>query len=126
MERLSASEYATALDLAARASRSRPESWHIMNTLGVAQYRVDIPLDAIATLERSIELEIIDRGNKIATPHPSNAAFLALCHHKTGNRGEADKYRAMFDDAMKDEKFSKDKDNLSFQKEVNAAFGDRE
>ena len=63
------------------ASRLRPDDGAILNTLGVAQFRVGRYAEALATLRRSDELS--------SRRQPADAAFLALTLHKLGRPAEA-------------------------------------
>jgi len=114
-------------------SATRHPGGPILNTLGVAYYRLgrfedaivtltkSLPLnltgedkfeDAIAALTKSLPLNITGKDKSV--PSPADTAFLALSNLKLGNKDEAAKYRAMFVDAMKIEANSKDEDNQSF------------
>jgi len=113
--------YALALSRAKRAFDIELSTPHIVNTLGVAYYRVGRFDNAIDTLRRSLPLNVTGKEKTIS--HPADTAFLALSHMKLGNKDEAAKYRAMFDEAMKIEANSKDEDYQSFQREIEEAFG---
>jgi len=93
----------------------------ILNTLGVAYYRLGRFEDAIVTLTKSLPLNMT--GVDKSVPSPADTAFLALSCLKLGNKDEAVKYRAMFVDAMRIEANSKNKDYQSFQREIEEAFG---
>ena len=67
------------------ASRMTPGIGFILNTLGVAQYRVGQFESAAQTLTRSSELNTKSSGQ----PDPSDLAFLAMAQQKLGQRDAA-------------------------------------
>ena len=87
----------------------------------MAYYRLARFEDAIVTLSKSFPLNMT--GEDKSVPNPADTAFLALSHLKFGNKDEAAKYRAMFDNAMKIKVNSMDEDYQSFQREIEEAFG---
>jgi tetratricopeptide (TPR) repeat protein len=103
--------YRQALRWAEVAAKRQPE-WAIINTLGVAQYRMQQFADAIKTLERAAEIG--DRGD----PHPVDYAALAMAHHRLGHGEEARRHLKQVDDLMKLSKWASDPECLRFQKEV--------
>jgi tetratricopeptide (TPR) repeat protein len=82
---------ARAVTLAQRSAELRPNEACYLNTLGVAQYRAGRNADAVATLERSLA---VNRGGFTAY----DLFFLAMAHHRLGNRVEA---RECFDRAVR-------------------------
>ncbi len=76
--------YARALYVAECANYRRPKDGLILNTLGVAQYRLGRYADALATLTRSQKLNTTKEG-----AHPDDLAFLAMAQHQLGNQNEA-------------------------------------
>jgi len=82
--RASPDEYARALEQAEAAVRAAPENGNILNTLGVAQYRVGRYAEAVATLTKSEKLNATKNGS-----HPADLAFLAMAQHQLGRKGEA-------------------------------------
>jgi hypothetical protein len=94
-----------------------------LNRLAATVSKLPSPLQSQGRWEQEEEgASNAKSSNKLF--HPSDAAFLALSHLKLGNLDEAKMYRGFFDEAIKDERFSKDEDNLNFQKEVNKAFAE--
>ena len=108
------------IELLEMAVKQHPNGFRI-NILGGAYYRLGRFQDALDTLMKSMPMNMTGEDKSIALP--ADAAFLALSHLKLRNNDEAAKYRAMFDEAMKTEKNSKDEDNQSFQREIDEAFG---
>ncbi|MCK4873388.1 MAG: DUF4190 domain-containing protein [Phycisphaerales bacterium] len=72
--------YERALRQAQDACMLEPENGYYLNTLGVAQYRVELYEEALATLEAS---------NAINGGIPADTAFLAMVHHRLGNADKA-------------------------------------
>jgi Tfp pilus assembly protein PilF len=73
-----------ALRQAEVAVRLAPGNAPILNTLGVAQYRVGRYADALATLTKSEKLNATQEG-----PHPADLAFLTMVRHRLGQKDEA-------------------------------------
>jgi hypothetical protein len=76
--------YALALRQAEAAVRLAPGNGMILNTLGVAQYRVGRYDDALATLTKSEKLNATKEGSQ-----PTDLAFLAMTQHQLGKKDEA-------------------------------------
>jgi hypothetical protein len=77
--------YGLALRQAEAASRLVPGETLVLNTLGVAQYRVGQDRAAVATLTQADRLNAqIGRGSL-----PADLAFLALAQHRLGDAGQA-------------------------------------
>jgi hypothetical protein len=79
-----------ALGWAETACRLRPADGNLLNTLGVAQYRVGQYKQALETLTRSGE----QNTAKYRVSLPADLAFLAMAQH---HRGQKDKARASLD-----------------------------
>ena len=98
--------YREALEKAEKANRLEPNDWNILNTLGVAQYRVGQYEDAIVTLTKSDKI----RTGTDEKPEPANLAFTAMALHKLGRSEEAkvtlDRLRTL----LKDERFAQDEE----------------
>jgi WD40 repeat protein/tetratricopeptide (TPR) repeat protein len=71
-----------AVELARRLVEKTPKDANAHNTLGVALYRNGRYQDAVAELDRSLEL-----GKRALGAH--NLFFLAMCHHRLGNAARA-------------------------------------
>jgi tetratricopeptide (TPR) repeat protein len=78
--------YRQALDYIERAVRIAPESWPLLNTLGVAQFRSGKYADAKRSMEHALELSV-DATNKAA-----NYIFLAMTCHQLKERENAHRY----------------------------------
>jgi hypothetical protein len=77
-------EYAQALERAETAVRAAPENGNILNTLGVAQYRMGRYADALPTLTNSEKVNTTKSGS-----HDADLAFEAMAQHRPGKREEA-------------------------------------
>jgi DNA-binding beta-propeller fold protein YncE/tRNA A-37 threonylcarbamoyl transferase component Bud32 len=87
--------YDLALRQAEAAVRASPGDGNILNTLGVAQYRVGGYAKAVETLENSEKL------NAAKGPIPDDSAFLAMAHHELGHREQARAALARLREVMK-------------------------
>jgi hypothetical protein len=81
-------DYLLASRWAEEAMRLNPEYYDIVNTMGVALYRVGRYQEALETLHRSEQL----RARTPFGRRPSAIAFLAMAHHQLGHRDEARAY----------------------------------
>ncbi len=90
-------EYQLALEKMQKASNLEPNDWNIINTLGVAQYRVGAYEDTLVTL-REAEKRQADANEEA---EPANAAFIAMSLHQLGRAEEAQgalgRLRGLFD-----------------------------
>jgi tetratricopeptide (TPR) repeat protein len=77
--------YEKALKLAEEACRLDPENGNLINTLGVAQYRVGRYETALETLQHSERLNASPAGGS----HPADLAFLTMAHYKLGHKDES-------------------------------------
>jgi Flp pilus assembly protein TadD len=75
--------YTTALRRAEAAVRRAPRDGNILNTLGVAHYRLGDYAKALETLQQSEKL-LRKQGT-----HPANLAFLAMAHQQLGHKEQA-------------------------------------
>src|SRR5262249_40300292 len=78
-------QYRWRLRLSEKACQLRPENRNLLNTLGVAQYRVGRFREALLTLTQSNQLNIEQFKRSI----PEDLAFLAMSHHQLGQREQA-------------------------------------
>jgi hypothetical protein len=83
-----ASVYRLALRLAEEACRLTPNNYRILNTLGVAQYRVGQYPQAVNTLTQCERLLAVGSHVSSAT----NLAFLAMAHYRLGRTAKAQNY----------------------------------
>jgi eukaryotic-like serine/threonine-protein kinase len=86
--------YRRGLRLAWAACRQEPESSLYLNTLGVAQYRTGLFVEALASLTRSNDL-----NNQ---KEPGDLAFLALAQHRLGHSEKARDTLGRLRELMKD------------------------
>ncbi len=80
-----AAAYRHALLQAQEACRLNPGNGNSLNTLGVAQYRVGLYAEALDTLNKSNQLNT----DFYHGPIPHDLAFLAMAHHRLGQKDEA-------------------------------------
>jgi WD40 repeat protein/serine/threonine protein kinase len=92
--------YQRGLRLAQAACRLKPENGLYLNTLGVAQYRIGLMAEALATLTRSNEL------NKERLP--ADLAFLALAQHGLGQSEKARDTLGRLREVMKSPEWARD------------------
>ena len=78
-------EYAAALDKAEQAVKLAPDETHILNTLGVAQYRTGDYADSITTFAQNETLA----QNQEMPPHPSDLIFTAMALYQLQREEEA-------------------------------------
>lgn len=78
-------EYATALDNAEQAVKLVPDEMHILNTLGVAQYRAGDYAGSITTFAQN---EILAQNQKMPL-HPSDLIFKAMALYQLHRKEEA-------------------------------------
>jgi tetratricopeptide (TPR) repeat protein len=82
------------------------ENWMYLNTLGVAQYRLQNFRDALKSFTDSdrVYQQIYKRS------HPANLAFKAMAQHQLGHRDEARETFRRLRKAMQDPKWKTDED----------------
>lgn len=79
----------------AELARAEWTEWPILvNTIGVAQYRLGRPRDALDTLRQS---DALNRNYEAPYPRGLDLAFIAICQHELG---EADAARATLSEAI--------------------------
>jgi WD40 repeat protein/tRNA A-37 threonylcarbamoyl transferase component Bud32 len=103
--------YLVAREAAAAASEAQPNEAMILNTLGVAQYRVGDYETAVQTLTRSDELN----GGI-----PEDVAFLAMTHWQLGNEDEAKGQLARLRELMQSPEHASNEDGQLFLREAEA------
>jgi hypothetical protein len=106
--------YARSLRLAAAAVREEPKVGYILNTQGVAQYRVGQNAAALATLTESEKLNTV----AFEGTYPGDAAFLAMAQHQLGKKDEAKATLARLREVMKQPRWAKDAEAQSFLREA--------
>jgi Flp pilus assembly protein TadD len=105
--------YARALRHAEFAVRAAHKNGHILNTLGVAQYRVGRYTDALATLTKSEKLNATKEGSL-----PVDLAFLAMTQHQLGKKDEAKETLGRLREIMKDQRWMQDIESVRFLREA--------
>jgi len=108
--------YALALRAAQAADSAEPDNRLILNTLGVAQYRVGKFEEALATLRKSDRLNAEVYGSRI----PADVTFIAMSHHQLGQTGEALADLNALREIMKQDSFNDDEESQSFLREAGA------
>jgi WD40 repeat protein/serine/threonine protein kinase len=105
--------YARALSQAEAAVQVAPKDGNILNTLGVAQYRVGRYADALATLTES-EVLNATKENSI----PADLAFLAMAQHHLGKKNGAKTTLDRLRKVMKQARWARDPESVSFLREA--------
>jgi WD40 repeat protein/tRNA A-37 threonylcarbamoyl transferase component Bud32 len=113
--KLAREAYALALRQAEAAIRLTPGDGYILNTLGVAQYRMGQFSEAAATLTRSEKLNAGEEGSL-----PMDLAFLAMSQHQLGRKEEAQATLRRLREAMKKESWTQDAEAQGFLREAEA------
>jgi len=103
-------DYEHALELAERAVKLQPGDGAILNTLGVAQYRLGKFAEAMKTLKSSDSINsraprLDFRGERIGPPGsiPADLAFLAMAAYRLGDKDEARAYLEQLRKAVVDD-----------------------
>ncbi len=105
--------YRVALEKAQKARTLAPNDLSILNTLGVAQYRVGLYEDAFKTLT-AIDKIRTDAGE----PDVADAAFIAMSLHRLGRSEEARAALNRVHDLLKNERFADDSEVKAFLAEA--------
>jgi hypothetical protein len=123
------SDYARGLEMAQEACRKEPENGYYLNTLGVAQFRMGLYTEALASLTRSDQLNSSDFGFSI----PADLAFLAMTHYHLGQKPQAEadlvrlrkamEVRWRPDEAQESQAFLKELESLLKQSRVRGQQG---
>jgi tetratricopeptide (TPR) repeat protein len=91
-----------------------PQYGLILNTLGVAQYRVGQYQAAVETLARSEKLQTTPKNG----PHPADLAFLAMTQYQLGHKEPAQATLARLREAMNKSRWAKDAESAAFLREA--------
>lgn len=94
------------------AARASPADLNILNSLGVAQYRVGQHQKAAETLARC------NRQRK--QPEPADLAFPAMAQHQLGRHKEAQAALQRLRATMKEPQHSEDEESRAFFREAEA------
>jgi tetratricopeptide (TPR) repeat protein len=89
--------------------KAQPNDGLMINTLGVAYYRLGKFAEAIRTLERSIEV----RGF-----NPEDGFFLAMAHARLGRHDQAREVYFRADQSLRDQHVSMDREPFRFREEA--------
>jgi tetratricopeptide (TPR) repeat protein len=101
--------YTRAFQQAEAAVQAAPENGYYLNTLGVAQYRMGLYADALATLTKSEKLNATQDGS-----HPADLAFLAMAQHQLGQNDEAQATLVRLREVMKNLRWFRDPEARRF------------
>jgi tetratricopeptide (TPR) repeat protein len=104
---------------AQNACRLTPDNGSYLNTLGVAQYRVGDYQSALATLTRSEKLNAVFYKG----PFPGDLAFLAMAHHRLGQKEQAQSMLKRLREAIGQPKWKKDEESQAFFREAETLLG---
>jgi tetratricopeptide (TPR) repeat protein len=110
------SGYRKALLHSEEACQLEPKNGLLLNTLGVAYYRLGEYEKALTTLLRS------DQMNKIQLQgsHPADLAFHAMTHQQLGHAKEAQAELQRLQERMKDPRWAQDAEAQGFLREAEA------
>jgi Flp pilus assembly protein TadD len=108
------SGYVKALRYCEEASQVEPENGDLLNTLGVAYYRVGIHDKALDVLARSDKIHALrDKGS-----HPMDLAFLAMAHQQSGHAKEAQAELQLLRERMKNPRWAQNGQAQVFLREA--------
>jgi WD40 repeat protein/serine/threonine protein kinase len=105
--------YALALRQAEAAVQEAPGSSSILNTLGVAQYRMGLYADALATMTKSEKGNATKEGS-----NPTELAFLAMSQHQFAKKVEAQATLARLLEVMKQPRWANNAEAQGFLREA--------
>jgi hypothetical protein len=106
--------YKEALNKAEKAVSLEPNDLNILNTLGVARYRVGAYQDALMTLSRADKM----RTDANEPSAPEDLAFIAMSLHKLGRADEAKAALEQLRSLCKEERFAEDQEAQAFLTEA--------
>ena len=109
-------DYRRAAQYAQAACRLVPQESTFISTLGVARYRAGQYREALADLDRSLELNSPQYGGAI----PADLAFVAMTQHRLGQNAEALMTLGRLREAMSRQPWSDDDESEAFSDEANA------
>jgi tetratricopeptide (TPR) repeat protein len=101
--------YAAALRQANAAVEAAPDNGYFINTLGVAQYRMEQYPEAFATLTKSDKLNATKNGSI-----PADLAFLAMVKYKLGQKEEAKEDLERLRKYLRDPRRIRDRESHAF------------
>jgi Flp pilus assembly protein TadD len=110
-------DYQRALLQIEEACRLAPATGELLNTLGVAQYRMGDYQAALASLAESDKIQ----AARLKGSHPADLAFLAMAHHQLDQQAEALACLKRLRETMKQARWAKDEEARAFLQEAEAA-----
>jgi WD40 repeat protein/tRNA A-37 threonylcarbamoyl transferase component Bud32 len=113
---LTASAYQRALCQAREACRLAPGDGSLLNTLGVALYRVGDYAEAVKTLSQSDQLNQVTYKASV----PGDLAFLAMAQHRLGQREQAQATLARLRETMMQTRWAANTEGQGFLREAEA------
>jgi tetratricopeptide (TPR) repeat protein len=109
-----AAAYRQALLQAETACQLTPDNGTALNTLGVAQYRLERYQEAADTLTHSDHLNAAGNSSSL----PPDLAFLAMAHGRLGQTEKAQGYLNRLRETMKEARWAKDEEAQGFLREA--------
>jgi Flp pilus assembly protein TadD len=106
--------YQRALRQAEEACRVEPDNGDIVNTLGVARYRVGQFAKAVETLTHSDKLNAARTKGSL----PGDLAFLAMAYYQLGQKEKAQELFVRLQEIMKHPVHAKDQESQDFLREA--------
>ncbi len=116
---LAEAEYHVALRMAEAACRQWPDIYALLNTLGVAQYRVGDYAGAIATLQRCDAMKRAETG----ASHPADLAVMAMALHRLGRKDPANAALGSARELLSDGRYQADAESLGLFNEAATLIG---
>jgi tetratricopeptide (TPR) repeat protein len=110
------SGYRKALRFSEEACQLEPKDGSMLNTLGVAYYRLGNYEKALATLLRSNEINT----TQVKGPAPADLAFLAMTQQQLGHTKEAEAELQRLRERMNDPRLARDAEDQVFLREAEA------
>ncbi len=107
-------EYQLAVRYMESACEVAPDNGYLLNTLGIAEYRVGDYENAAQTLSRSDVLNIPAYGGSI----PADVAFLVMAHRQLGHADEAAQYLKQLRQLLETDEWKGDAESQAFLKEA--------
>jgi tetratricopeptide (TPR) repeat protein len=119
---LAAADYETAEHAARRFLELKPDAYAVVNTMGVAQYRLGRYREAIETLTESDAYYSKENDGGIV----EDVAFLAMAHLKLGERDKAQQEYERLQRIMQSPRHINNEEARSFAEEARLAFAEAE
>ena len=113
--------YHVALRQIQQACRIRPNQSYLLNTLGIAYYRVGQYQQAVEALRKADTLDSF--GYSPNGSHPADLAFLAMSQFQLGQRPQARETLSQLQKLMQDSRWAKHAESQAFLREVESLVG---